>query len=126
MKLLDQYFKLQKEIYDYFGYVEDWVVIPIEDRREYYWCLDDEDEVYFTSKKETMKQLLVNHLDWETLDESLQNNVYSNEVYTQRFLDKWIYRGPDYTMVVVDTNTDGNKFLAIFSNDKEMEVLKDE
>lgn len=30
MKQLDEYFKLQKEIYDYFGYKEDWVVIPIE------------------------------------------------------------------------------------------------
>lgn len=31
MKLLNEYFKLQKEIYDYFGYKEDWVVIPIDD-----------------------------------------------------------------------------------------------
>ena len=35
MKLLDQYFKLQKEIYDYFGYKEDWVVIPLYDNREF-------------------------------------------------------------------------------------------
>ena len=34
VKLLDDYFKLQKEIYDHFGYTEDWVVIPIEDSTE--------------------------------------------------------------------------------------------
>ena len=41
MKLLDDYFKLQKEVYDYFGYVEDWVVIPLEDGTEYFWKLHE-------------------------------------------------------------------------------------
>lgn len=42
MKILDEYFKLQKEIYKYFGYVEDWVVIPIDDKRDFYWSLEGE------------------------------------------------------------------------------------
>jgi len=109
MKQLDEYFKLQKEIYDYFGYKEDWVVIPIEDATDYYWYLTGEgsgDEVWFGEDKE-----------------SALSPMYSNEIYTQRFLPKWVYRGKDYTMICVDTHTDCNKFLQIFDNTKE---VKDE
>jgi len=42
MKILDEYLKLEKEIHAYFGYVEDWRIIPIDDAREYYWKLDGE------------------------------------------------------------------------------------
>ena len=31
MELLDRYFALQAEIFAYFGYVEDWRVIPLDD-----------------------------------------------------------------------------------------------
>jgi hypothetical protein len=36
MKLLTQYFALQKQIYEYFGYTEDWKTIPLDDSTEYY------------------------------------------------------------------------------------------
>lgn len=104
---LDQYLKLQQEIFDYFGYVEDWRVIPIDDRREYYWQLTGEgrgDEVKYS-------------LD-PTLED--ENKLYSDEIYTQRFLPKWVYRGENYTMVCVDTHTDMNFFLAIYDNKKEV------
>ena len=52
MKKLDEYFKLQKEIYDYFGYKEDWVVIPIDDTRHCYWILNEiEGYVRFSEEK---------------------------------------------------------------------------
>lgn len=54
------------------------------------------------------------------LDEYFKLQMYSNEIYTQRFLPKWVYRGKDYTMICVDTHTDGNKFLQIFDNSKEI------
>lgn len=38
-------------------------------------------------------------------------NYHVNELYHQRFLPKTIYESADYTMLVVDTRTDGNKFL---------------
>lgn len=112
MKLLDDYFKLQKQIYEYFGYVEDWAVIPIEDSRECYWRIigGDTGDVRFAETKEIL------------LDEDSEQ-YYENEIYTQRHLPKWVYRGEEYTMICVDTHTDGNKFLQIFSNDKE---VKDE
>lgn len=104
---LDGYFKLQEEIYKYFGYVEDWRVIPMDDRREYYWRIvgseQSGDVEYCTEPTFT--------------DE---NHLYSDEIYTQRFLPKWVYRGEEYTMICVDPHTDLNTFLAIFSNNKEV------
>lgn len=107
MKLLDKYNKVRQELFDYFGYKEDWRVIPIDDARHYYWRLqgDGPGKVCFADTEDAL------------LNE--EGNYYENEIYTQRFLDKWVYRGKDYTMVVVDTHTDGNKFLQIFSNAKE-------
>jgi hypothetical protein len=48
---------------------------------------------------------------------------YAAEIYTQRFLPKWVYRGAEYTMVCVDTRTDGNKFLMVFDNKKEIKIV---
>mgnify|MGYP000202069442 CR=1 FL=1 len=112
MNLLKQYKQSQQELFDYFGYVEDWVAIPLDDATMYHWRLTGEgsgDEVQFA---DTLEEL-----------ETESGNYYTNEIYTQRFLPKWVYRGEEYTMVVVDTHTDGNKFLQIFDNKKE---IKDE
>lgn len=113
MKKLDEYFALQSEIYEYFGYRENWCVIPIDDCREMYWTLTGEghgDEVIYSPTKESVLKY----------DEILDDDVYVDEIYTQRFLPKWVYRGQDYTMVCVNTHADGNRFLSIFSNDCEV------
>lgn len=106
MKKLDQYFKLQQEIYKYFGYVEDWVVIPIDDAREYFWMLSEPEDLVRFAETE------------EILFNEKRGDCYENEVYRQRFLPKWVYRTDDYTMICVDTRTDGNKFLQMFDNSK--------
>lgn len=106
-KTIDNYFKLQGEIFKHFGYVEDWVVIPIDDRREFYWRIngtEKDGEVEFCTES-TFKD---------------EDHLYSDVIYTQRFLPKWVYRAEDLTMICVDTQTDGNKFLAIFDNKKEV------
>jgi hypothetical protein len=112
MKILDKYIKLQEQIHEYFGYVEDWVAIPLDDQRNMFWYLDLEEngsgEVTFATTEEDLQ------------DE--EGNIYRNTIYTQRFLPKWVYRGEEYTMIVVDTHTDGNKFLQIFTNANEREV----
>jgi hypothetical protein len=105
MELLKQYFELQKKIYDYFGYVEDWVVIPLDDATEYYWFMPDKNSVRF-------------HEDKDNLFDEDKMDYYENIVYTQRFLPKWIYETEDYTMICVDTQVDGNKFLQVFDNKK--------
>lgn len=108
MELLDRYNALRAEVFAYFGYVEDWRVLPLDDAREFFWELDGEahgGEVRFAETKEQL------------YDDS--GDHYANEIYTQRHLPKWVYRGADYTLIVVDTHTDGNQLLQVFSNAKE-------
>lgn len=109
MEKLDRYFELQKEICDYFGYKEDWVVIPLNDCTGYFWKIIGGGafggSVRFAEALE---------------DISNDETCYEDEIYTQRFLPRWVYRGEDYTMICVDTHVDGNKFLSIFSNKKEV------
>lgn len=113
MKKLDDYFKLQKEIYNYFGYREDWVVIPMADATEYYWHLNGDIEVKFAKEKDNVFK-------------GTMEDGFSNEIYHQRFLPKYVYRGEKYTMICVDTHTDGNKFLQIFDNSKEIKIKEEQ
>jgi hypothetical protein len=106
MDLLDLFFKVRQAVYDYFGFVEDYVVYPIEDYREYYWRIADNGEVVAFGAKNDVIYRTGNH--------------YENTIYTQRFYDKWVYRGEKYTMIFVDTHTDGNKFFGIYDNAKEI------
>ena len=111
MKLLEDYKNIKDQIFEYFGYKENWACIPIEeDSLEYYWELDENSygggEVRFSESKED----IINR----------EGDYYSDIIYTQRHLSKWVYRGEDYTMICVDTQCDGNKFLRIFKNDKEL------
>ena len=108
MKLLDDYFALRNQVFEYFGYVEDWRVLPLDDARHFYWRLDGEGPG------------LVTFAETEAgLDDTDEADAYENEIYTQRHLPKWVYRGAEYTMIVVDTHTDGNQLLQIFANAKE-------
>lgn len=111
MKILNDYFALQKQIYDYFGYVEDWKVIPIDNRLGDHWMviLNENGGGSYVHSPEPFTEESV----------KAGSTIYSGSIYTQRFLTKWVYRGEEYTMVCADTHTDGNKFLMIFENSKE-------
>lgn len=106
--LLDAYSELEKQIHEYFGYGENWQVFPIYDSRSYFWYLDGEGPgtVHFADTKE---ELL-----------SQEGKYYEEEIYTYHHMDKWVYRGKDFTMILVDTCTDGNNFASIFDNSKEL------
>jgi len=56
MELLEKYTGLQQELFNYFGYVEDYRVLPIDDSRIYYWELEGEGPglVRFASTKEQL------------------------------------------------------------------------
>ena len=117
MNLIDKYFELEKEIHEYFGYVEDWVVIPMVDHRRYYWLLDEKEGgdghiVYYEEP-----------LTDEVID---AGQYYDATIYTQRFLPKWVYRADDYTLICMDTHCDGNRFLGIFDNKKEQKEPLDD
>lgn len=105
MDIFDNYFKLLNEIYEYFGFVEDYVVLPLDDRREYDWEIINDSEVKFGKREDILNDT---------------GNYYEDEIYKQRFYNKWVYRGEEFTMIMVDTHTDGNRFMAIFDNSKEI------
>lgn len=104
MKLIDDYQKALQAIYDHVGIKEDWVVCPIDDKTECFWRVDDS-TVYYSESEEDLKTLSGNH--------------YEDDLYTQRFYPKHVYRGELFTLVFCDPHTDGMKWWRLFDNSKE-------
>lgn len=116
MDIIQEYFDLQEKVHEYFGYVEDWKVIPLVDHRDMFWILsehkNEDDETYGADIYYYEKPI-------EDGYEDDGEHHYHATLYTQRFLPKWIYRAEAYTMICMDTHTDGNQFIGIFDNTKE-------
>jgi hypothetical protein len=105
--IIDKYEAAQQELLDYFGFKFDWTVYPIDVRTEMFWRVGDgEHQLFFANKREDVGG----------------GNGYSDDIMHDRFYDKAVYRGADYTLVMVDTLTDGNRFLAIMDNSKEIKT----
>jgi len=104
-------------IHNYFGYKEDWVTIPLHDLRGLWWFMRGA-----TDDKGSGGEVVFQYDRNEPfdLDQVKDGHCVSYTVYTQRFLPKWVFRGKDFTMISVATGVDGNKYLAIFSNDEEV------
>jgi hypothetical protein len=107
MKAMDEYEAARKAVFDYFGYVEQWRVFPIDDQRRQHWMVvggESDGAVVYSPEPFT--------------DASLEAGkaIYSGSIYTQRHLDKWVWRGREYTMALVDTQCDGNVVLMVFAN----------
>ena len=102
---INEYFKLQEEIFNHCGYKEDWRIYPLVDNRDYLWFVDEDGEELSTA--ENMKGFIT-------------GDCYSDEILHDRFLPKSIYEGEKYTMILVDTHCDGNKYLSLLSNDKKI------
>ena len=47
-------------------------------------------------------------------------DYYEDDIYTQRFYKKWVYKGKDLTMIFCDPHVDGMKWFRVFSNNKEL------
>lgn len=105
MNIVEKYNDALQKIYDHVGFREDWAVFKIDDRSEMYWQVTD-NRVRFA---QTMDKL------------NSSGDYYEDEIYYQRFYQKHIYRGAEFTLIFVDTHTDGNKFFAIYRNSKEVE-----
>lgn len=104
------YNQAKQELYDYFGFKDDWAVFPIEDRRRYWWSMTASDVTFYDSL--------------EAYQKSDGDHTYSDSILHHRFYQKAVYPGKDYTLVMVDTHTDGNKFLAIYDNSKRVDAPK--
>jgi len=104
MEALTKYNEQLEKLYSYFGFTPDWVVYPIRDNREDFWRLTDGHVQY----AESMERL------------NSDGDFYEDSIYTQRFYKKHAWEGAEYTMIFVDTHTDGMKYFAIFTNNKKV------
>jgi hypothetical protein len=114
---VEDFFECKSIVHAYFDYTEDWVDIPLHDSTEMFWRLRREPGAHGSIK--TGRGCSVRYAkSLEGLDST--DEFYVNEVWTQRFLPKWVYRAKEHTMICVQTGVDGNRYLQIFSNDKEV------
>ena len=103
LDLITKYKESLQDIYDHVGFKEDWVVCPLDDCKKMFWDTDGQ-TVHFAKTEEEFN--------------SQEGNYYKDEVYTQRFYDKHIYEGEDFTMIFCDPHTDGMKWFRLFDNSK--------
>jgi hypothetical protein len=102
---MENYNKALQDLYDHVGFKEDWVVYPIDDCTDKYWYVNEEyKEVHYA---DTQKELNDEY-----------DNYYVDEIYTQRFYQKWIYRGKDLTLIFCNPGVDGMIYFRIFDNNK--------
>lgn len=107
-QLIEDYKKALQAIYDHVGFTEDWVVCPIDDKTEHYWYLSNTKGAGFVIYIEE---------DRQNLKQALENlEYYKDEIYTQRFYKKWVYRGEDFTLVMCNPGVDGMKWFTLFDN----------
>jgi len=112
--LIDKYFNILQEVYDYFGYREGWRTFAVVDYREYVWDLIDGDD-------------RVGYSHGPITEESIEYgmDIFDSEVFTYTNQTKWTYEKEDYTMILLDTQTDGNIDLAIFDNKKRQRLTEE-
>lgn len=109
MTIIQDYEKAKQTIYDHVGFVEDWVIYPIDDCTDKYWNVNEEDkEVYYA--------------DSENEFINGDGNYYVDELYTQRFYDKWVYEGEEFTMIFCNPGVDGMKYFRLFDNKKKIAI----
>lgn len=105
MKLLDDYFDLKRQIYEFFGYEDGWRSLPLDAELESFWGLNCRYGVR-----------------WADSEEELQRqDYYGGEIYAPSG-STGIWPKDEYTLMAVDTNCDGNIFLIVFSNSKKRDI----
>ena len=105
MGIIENYLKAKQELYDHVGFVKNWIVCPIEDETDMFWQIINNESVRFAETEEKFNS---------------DGDYYEDEIYTQRFYKKHVYRGEEYTMIFCNPGVDGMKWFRIFSNDKEI------
>jgi hypothetical protein len=117
-QIVDRYHEARAAIFAHVGYVQDWRALPIDDSRDQFWAVDahEREWVKFSPNREALVYWLGKHADEYG---PYGNVLFEHVIYTQRHLPKWVYRGAALTLVVTDTQTDGNKLLQLFRNENE-------
>lgn len=108
-EMLNGFFSLRKEIQAYFGYEEDWEVLPLSDERDMYWMLVEDKAPFILYSSEPI-----------TAETIAEGDVVIGVVHDAHKTRRTAYRRDDFVAVPVDTRWDGNKYLMIFDVAKEV------
>ena len=114
MNVLEKYNTARDEFYAHVGFVEDWVVYPIEDETDSFWDVIDNGETIKWS--ETI----------EKFDDDDGGEFYTADIYAQRFYSKHVYIGKDFTMIFGHPGVDGMKWFYVFDNKKRRSQIEKE
>jgi hypothetical protein len=104
--LVNSYKNAEKAIHNFFGFTEDWRVLPIEDATDVYWYVDS-GEVMYSNSKEKLAAYMAGD------DEG--DEIYGGEQYHGIRIDK-----EGSTLIGLNTQCDGNVFLMVFDSTKEI------
>lgn len=139
MNKIDKYFDTKAELCKYFGLYPDWLEFPFDDCREMYWKIDS-NNVYYAEKREYITNLKNEFIEdeyyrddictkeyfqfwtkyWLHIQKDEQDTKFKDEIYTQRFYKKWIYRTEEFTLIFCDPHVDNCRWWRIFDNKKEV------
>lgn len=100
---IDKYFKLQEEIFVHCRYMEDWHIYPMVDYRDFVWAINKNSVV-----------------SAKTLEDFATGEFFEDEILKDRFLSKSIFEGQEFTLILVDTHCDNNKYLILLDNNKKI------
>lgn len=101
--LLDAYAKAEKSILDHVGYEHGWAVYPIDDLTDYPWAIH-ENELYYWNEDFLLYTAPMLYINGKNK----------------------ICKGSELSLVVMDTQTDGNVFLGILDNNKYCTTMPEE
>lgn len=96
---------LTNAVYRFFGYEEDWEVFPLSDETDKHWFVTEE-EVVGSGDPMTVESVTSG---WD---------IFGGIIYRRRSSAESVLKAGGYTMICVDTQTDGNKFLAVYDDAK--------
>lgn len=112
MSVMTDYIKARDALYKHVGFQEDWVIYPIEDNTEMYWDYEKNNSVRYAETEEKLR------------DKDDKQEYYEDEIYTQRFYTKWVYKGKEFTMIFCNPGVDGMKWFRVFDNSKRVKIFE--
>lgn len=113
--VVDDYFGAEEVLFDHFGYEQGWHIYTPDDCRRYYWCYDSGlERIFFTEEPSVMKG------DYDHLGDYIEIVTNVNDD-----VQPPVRRIGNYTMVLMDTQSDSGFMAGIFDNWKEVPYTED-
>lgn len=98
-ELIQKYNELEQEILDRFNYERNWDIAPLDNCTDYYWFINSGGDVNWSEEPYDMKNI--------------------GEGYSAAIIGK-VYRAGGFVLIHGDTQCDGDDFLMIFDEEKEV------